>query len=71
MRQLELLAPDAADRHVEGLVDAIRDATTGSDQPLDQERLCRWQSALFPGGKHRGFALCLRRDFASDPRFAS
>jgi Fic family protein len=28
----------------------INDATTAIDKPLDEDRLCRWQSALFPGG---------------------
>lgn len=36
-------------RSVNGLVDVIDDAITRSDQPLDADRLCRWQSALFPG----------------------
>lgn len=35
---------------VDGLVDVIRDASEGYLLPLDQDRLCRWQSALFPGG---------------------
>ena len=37
-------------RHVDGLVEVMHDATTGFEQPLDADRLCRWQSALFPGG---------------------
>lgn len=36
-------------RSVDGLVDVTFDAMTHSDQPLDADRLCRWQSALFPG----------------------
>ena len=50
MRRLGLAAPGAADRHVDGLVEVISDATTNFDAPLDEDRLCRWQSALFPGG---------------------
>lgn len=38
-----------ANRSVDGLVDVIDDAITHADQPLDVDRLCRWQSALFPG----------------------
>lgn len=37
-------------RHVEGLVEVMQDATEGFAQTLTAERLCRWQSALFPGG---------------------
>lgn len=45
-------APDTGpfSRHVDGLVEVMHDATTGFDRPLDADRLCRWQSALFPGG---------------------
>jgi Fic family protein len=38
------------DRHVEGLVEVISDAAASFEQPLDHDRLYRWQSALFPGG---------------------
>lgn len=38
------------DRRVDGLVDVMDDACTGFAEPLDEDRLCRWQSALFPGG---------------------
>ncbi|MDR6856563.1 Fic family protein [Variovorax guangxiensis] len=37
-------------RHVDGLVEIMQDANAGFEQPLDADRLCRWQSALFPGG---------------------
>lgn len=37
-------------RHVDGLVDVIQDATLEFKQPLTEDRLLRWQSALFPGG---------------------
>jgi len=45
-------APDTGpfSRHVDGLIEVMHDATTGFDQPLDADRLCRWQSSLFPGG---------------------
>ncbi|MDM0084073.1 Fic family protein [Variovorax sp. J31P179] len=39
-----------SNRRVEGLVDVMQDATDGFAEALDAERLCRWQSALFPGG---------------------
>ena len=50
MRRLGLATSGPADRHVDGLVAVINDATTAHAQPLDEDRLCRWQSALFPGG---------------------
>lgn len=50
MRRLGLGAAGRADRHVEGLVEVLNDATSACDQPLDADRLWRWQSALFPGG---------------------
>ena len=36
-------------RQVDGLVGIMQDASAGFEQPLDADRLCRWQSALFPG----------------------
>jgi Fic family protein len=50
MRRLGLAAAGPSDRQVEGLVEVLNDATTACDQPLDADRLWRWQSALFPGG---------------------
>jgi Fic family protein len=35
---------------VDGLIEVISDAATAFELPLDHDRLCRWQSALFPGG---------------------
>lgn len=42
------LAP--VDRHVEGVVDMVLDATTRSAEPLTAERLLGWHAALFPTG---------------------
>jgi Fic family protein len=42
------LAP--VDRHVEGVVDMMLDATTRSVEPLTAERLFGWHAALFPTG---------------------
>ena len=50
MRRLGLTTSGPFDRQVDGLVEVINDATTAFDVPLDEDRLCRWQSALFPGG---------------------
>ncbi|MFG6443549.1 Fic family protein [Roseateles sp. LKC17W] len=49
LRRLGLPNAGSSDRHVDGLVDVISDAMLAHDQPLTEERLCRWQSALFPG----------------------
>jgi Fic family protein len=50
MRRLGLASSGPVDRHVDGLVAVISDATLAFEQSLDEDRLCRWQSALFPGG---------------------
>ncbi len=42
------LAP--VDRHVEGLVELVLDATVGCQLPVTRERLFGWHAALFPAG---------------------
>lgn len=42
------LAP--TDRHVDGVVDMVLDATQQHDQALTVQRLCGWHAALFPTG---------------------
>lgn len=42
------LAP--ADRHIDGIVDMILDATSKATTPLTTERLFGWHAALFPTG---------------------
>lgn len=42
------LAP--ADRHVDGVVDMLVDATQGYERPLTKGRLFGWHAALFPTG---------------------
>ena len=44
----ELRAP--ASRSVEGLLDVMQDATASNQNALDDDRLFRWQAALFPAG---------------------
>lgn len=39
-----------ADRHVEGVVDMVMDATRNFAQPLTAQRIMGWQAALFPTG---------------------
>ena len=41
----------AADRHVEGVVEMMLDATQHYDQPLTVERLFGWHASLFPTGR--------------------
>lgn len=42
------LAP--VDRHVEGVVEMVLDATSNCQAPVTRERLFRWHAALFPTG---------------------
>ena len=42
------LAP--VDRHVEGVVELVLDATVRCESPLTMERLFAWHAALFPTG---------------------
>jgi Fic family protein len=48
--RLSLADAPGADRLVEGLVQVMGDALANHGAALDLDRLCRWQSALFPGG---------------------
>ncbi|AMR77971.1 Fic family protein [Cupriavidus nantongensis] len=73
MRRLGLATSGPVDRSVDGLVEVISDATTAIDTPLDEDRLCRWQSALFPGGTsgiHR-IAVGRYRDHADPMQIVS
>jgi Fic family protein len=49
-RRLGLADAPSHDRGVEGLVLVMQDAVDNCQTTLDLDRLCRWQSALFPGG---------------------
>jgi Fic family protein len=42
---------EAADRHVDGVVEMTLDATRHYDQPLSAERLFGWHASLFPAGR--------------------
>jgi Fic family protein len=44
---------EAADRHIEGAVEMMLDATRHFDRPLTPERLFAWHASLFPTG-HSG-----------------
>src|SRR5688500_3041616 len=39
------------DRHVDGVVEMMLDATQRYEQPLTAERLFGWHASLFPGGR--------------------
>jgi len=41
----------AADRHVDGIVEMMLDATRHYDKTLDEQRLFAWHAALFPTGR--------------------
>ena len=61
------LAP--VDRHAEGVVDMVLDATTHSASALTEDRLLRWHAGLFPSGDS-GFArirVGVYRDDANGP----
>lgn len=40
-----------ADRHVEGVVEMMLDATRKYDEPLNAKRLLAWHASLFPAGR--------------------
>jgi Fic family protein len=42
---------EPADRHVEGVVEMMLDATQNFDKPLSADRLFGWHSAMFPTGR--------------------
>jgi Fic family protein len=48
---MEVAGVIPTDRHVEGVVEMLLDATQNLDQPLTAERLFGWQAALFPTGR--------------------
>jgi len=48
--RLALADAPGLDRSAEGLVQVMQDALVNHSAALDLDRLCRWQSALFPGG---------------------
>lgn len=62
---LDIGGLQAADRHVEGVVEMMLDATQRYDQPLTTERLFGWHASLFPTGRsgmHRITAGAWRDD---------
>ena len=72
-RRLGLADAPTHDRHVDGLVEVMQDATAHHDERLDDDRLFRWQSALFPGGTAgiRRIAVGRYRDHAEPMQIVS
>lgn len=59
-----------ADRHVEGIVEMMLDATQNYKAPLTDERLFSWQAAMFPTGRsgmHKIVAGNYRNNSKKDP----
>ena len=59
-----------ADRHVDGVVEMMLDATQHYNESLTDDRLFGWQSALFPGGRsglHKVVTGAYRNNTKEDP----
>ena len=48
---MDLAGAPAADRHVEGVVEMMLDATQNFNKPITRERLFAWHAAIFPTGR--------------------
>lgn len=48
---IEVAGLVSSNRHVDGVVDMMLDATQSFEKPLSEERLYGWQAALFPTGR--------------------
>ena len=42
--------PREGQRHIEGLIDILQDASLNIAEPLSLQRMCNWHAALFPTG---------------------
>lgn len=65
--EIGALAP--ADRHVDGVVEMMLDATQNHQKPLSKKRLFGWHAALFPTGYsgHQKIRVAGWRDSLGDP----
>jgi Fic family protein len=72
-RRLGLADLPTHDRYVDGLIELMQDATEGYQSVLDEDRLCRWQAALFPTGTSglRRIAVGRYRDHADEMQIVS
>lgn len=66
---LDVGGAEPADRHVEGVVEMMLDATQSFDKPLTPDRLFGWHAALFPTGRSgiRKIVVGAWRDDAHGP----
>ncbi len=66
---MDIGATASIDRHVEGVVEMMLDATRRYDAPLSKDRLFDWHAALFPTGRSgmRRIAVGAWRDDARGP----
>jgi Fic family protein len=48
---LDIVALPSIDRHVDGIVEMMLDATNEFEKPLTQDRLFGWHAAMFPTGR--------------------
>lgn len=59
-----------SDRHVDGVVEMMLDATQRNDRPLVEERLFGWHAALFPTGRSGMYRIVVgdwRKNTKDDP----
>jgi Fic family protein len=73
LRGLGMVSTGPRAHDVDGLVAVINDATRGFETQLDDDRLQRWQSALFPGGTSgiRRIAVGRYRDYGEPMQIVS
>ena len=67
---MEIAGLIPADRHVEGIVEMMLDATQQFQQPLSDDRLFGWHAALFPTGRsgmHKIVVGAWRDNVIDDP----
>ena len=66
---LSVAGAPPADRHIEGIVEMMLDATQKYDQPLTPDRLFGWHASLFPAGRNgmRKLRVATWRDDSTGP----
>jgi Fic family protein len=58
---IEIAGALESDRNVDGVVDMMLDATQQSNQPVTEDRLFGWHSALFPEGRSGMYKITVAR----------
>jgi Fic family protein len=67
---MEIAGLVPADRHVEGIVEMMLDATQQYEQPLTEDRLFGWHAAIFPTGRSGMYKIVVgawRNNTPDDP----